>query len=62
MGGVKVLYSNPTTRIFILRGREKPTHGTNQFKSVGLREACFIANFHRVGWRTFLLSHELAEY
>jgi hypothetical protein len=21
--------------------------------SVSLREACFIANFHRVGWRTF---------
>lgn len=24
-----------------------------KLKSVSLREACFIANFYRVGWRMF---------
>ena len=36
------------------RGREKPINEINpRTLSVSLREACFIANFHRVGWRTF---------
>ena len=35
-------------------GREKPINEINpRTLSVSLREACFIANFHRVGWRTF---------
>lgn len=35
-------------------GREKPINEINpRTLSVSLREACFIANFHRAGWRTF---------
>ena len=36
------------------QGREKPINEINpRTLSVSLREACFIANFHRAGWRTF---------
>jgi hypothetical protein len=36
------------------QGREKPINEINtRTLSVSLREACFIANFYRVGWRMF---------